>query len=81
MKIEFVNIYQSIDRMWPNCRETVEKFAENFCISEIEPFVNDSHRRANAYDYFAAYFCSGILLGQINDYLILREYYRDQGRL
>jgi len=57
-------------------RKTVETFATRFFISEIEPLIKDSSRHEGAFRYFVSQYYSGMVLGQIMDGLIVREYYR-----
>ncbi len=60
-------------------KKTVQTLAQSFFISEIEPLIRDSSRYEGAFQYFVAQYYSGIVLGQIMDGLIVREYYRIKG--
>ena len=59
-------------------KKIVEHFADVFFQTEILPHVKDPHKQPHALQCFISQFYSGILLGQIHDGLILREYYRIQ---
>ena len=59
-------------------RPQIEAMGRNFLIWHVEPNVTDKCKMDEALGWFATQFVSGVLLGQITDYLCLRDYYKEE---
>ena len=58
----------------------ITALTKQFLVRYVEPSITDRGKRDQAFDWFSSQFLSGVLLGQILDALILREYYRKKDK-
>lgn len=59
-------------------RPRIEALAKHFLIRHVEPAVTDKSKMDDALGWFATQFLSGVLLGQMTDYLTLRNHYEER---
>ena len=65
----------SYGTMIQNVRPQIEVVTRKFLIAHVEPRVTDKRKMEAASDWFGPQFVSGILFGQIVDYLTLSDYF------